>query len=237
MTYTYPKDFKIKTTQDQLEILATHFPELKNKWLDLRVENTSEGLFLIPKWQLLGGTYTEALIRVLAAIESTRPLYNFRKSEMEKSKEIPEKVKMMKNLPDMMVLPGQFGEKWKGKSVETVRKELAKNEIPLGAYEAAIMLLTHPERFQSYEDLWLDCPGDSFDGDFSHAPIFRFHDGGVGFDARQVGYARGGYGSLSVFVPQLETRKVDSFEFSSLEARVKRLEEWQEKVTRNFLDI
>lgn len=40
------------------------------------------------------------------------------------------------------------------------------------------------------------------DGDFSHAPIFNFHDGKVKFDANTVDNYNDNYGSASGFLPK-----------------------------------
>jgi hypothetical protein len=80
------------------------------------------------------------------------------------------------------------------------------NEYGLGAFAVGIMLLTHPERLMNYDDLYVDCAGDEYapeaDGDFSHAPFFRFDDDRVKFLAYWFGNARDNYGSASAFLPQ-----------------------------------
>jgi hypothetical protein len=80
------------------------------------------------------------------------------------------------------------------------------NECGLGAFAIGIMLLTHPERLNHYDDLWIDCAGDEFapgaDGVFSRSPCFGFDGGGVGFDTGDVGDANGYCGSASVCLPQ-----------------------------------
>jgi hypothetical protein len=80
------------------------------------------------------------------------------------------------------------------------------NECGLGAFAIGIMLLTHPERLQHYDDLWIDCAGDEFAPDagagFSESPYFWFSGDGVGFDAFDVGFADVSYGSASVCLPQ-----------------------------------
>lgn len=68
------------------------------------------------------------------------------------------------------------------------------------------MLLTHPERLVSYDDLWIDCAGDEYApvavGGFSGAPFFSFVGGEVEFAADWFDDARSDYGSASGFLPQ-----------------------------------
>jgi hypothetical protein len=76
-----------------------------------------------------------------------------------------------------------------------------------GAFAVGVMLLTHPERLQHHDDLWISCAGDEYYaphtfGGFSRAPIFGFGGGKVEFDACWCGYANGDCGSASAFVSQ-----------------------------------
>lgn len=83
---------------------------------------------------------------------------------------------------------------------------LRYRQFGFGAFEIGIMLLTHADRLQNYDDLWIDCAGDEYsfeaDGRFPLAPIFRFRGGVLGFDTRVVAYAHDHYGSSSGFSPQ-----------------------------------
>ena len=80
------------------------------------------------------------------------------------------------------------------------------SEFGLGAFEVAIMLLTHPERLLHEDDLWIDCAGGEFapetNGAFSDAPIFDFSDGRLGFGTGPASLANANYGSASGFSPQ-----------------------------------
>jgi len=79
-------------------------------------------------------------------------------------------------------------------------------EFGLGAFAIGMMLLTHPERLQHYDDLWIDCAGDEYDpdadGDFSRAPYFSFSGGGVEFAANWFDNANEDYGSALAFLSQ-----------------------------------
>jgi hypothetical protein len=108
---------------------------------------------------------------------------------------------------DILVVAAQFGIRHRGRSVRRAREVFSQNEMGLGAFAVGIMILTHAERLQHYDDLWIDCAGDEFDVPgadvrFDFAPIFRFSDGEVMFDAHWYDYAHEYYGSVSAFVPQ-----------------------------------
>jgi hypothetical protein len=107
---------------------------------------------------------------------------------------------------DILVVAAQFGLVHRGRSVRRAREVMNASEFGLGAFAVGIMLLTHPERLQHYDDLWIDCAGDEFsydgDGRFGSAPCFGFDGDEVRFDAYDVRDTRGLYGSASASVSQ-----------------------------------
>jgi len=80
---------------------------------------------------------------------------------------------------------------------------MRKAEFGLGAFAVGIMLLTHEDRLQHYDDLWIDCAGDEFHdpqnsvAPFDLAPIFGFRDDRLGFGTSWSGGAGGNFGSAS----------------------------------------
>lgn len=188
----------------------------------------ADGIYLIPDWQKLGKTYSEALGKVMEAIVKTRDTYYWRKSS-----EIS-RINPAVKVPE--ILSCQLGEKYKGKSVQSVRENIPSTEILLGAYEIGIILLTHPDALKSYNDPWIDCAADQFVEDSAGAPFWFFSDGKLEFDAGDVSCVDEGCGAGSGFVPQskLATRSLDSSEFLTLEARVKSLEEDMLKIKNMF---
>lgn len=119
-----------------------------------------------------------------------------------------EKAKGMKKVTKngVVTIEVQLGQKWKGESVADVRKLYTEGEIGLGVYEVLTILLISPEILQSYDDLWLDCPGDEFDYAVSHVRFDRAaylgFDGGLEFGTNEVSAAYESFGSVSGFVPQ-----------------------------------
>ena len=68
------------------------------------------------------------------------------------------------------------------------------------------MLLTHPERFATGNELWIDFSGAEYspdaDGRFENCPYANFHGGLVNFGSDWFGYTYGNFGSVSAFLPQ-----------------------------------
>src|SRR3989344_7236462 len=216
-SYAYPKGYKVKGITDQTNILRQLFPGIgfaDEKLAEQPLPPNAEGWFAIPKWQTLAPTYSEAVEKVLAMIESKRKFYNYRDGQLgaEYLRQHAKTVKMFQQLGDeqkdfdILVVPAQFGLRHKGRSVRRAREVFAANEFGLGAFAIGIMLLTHPEREVQWEQLHVDCAGDEFapeaDGGFSGAPIFGFSVGEVRFGAYWCDGAYGNCGSSSAFLPQ-----------------------------------
>jgi hypothetical protein len=176
----------------------------------------AEGWSAIPRWQKIAKTYPEAVQIVLDLIKKAcnGKFCNYREGQIDAQhiRQSAKTVEMFHSLGeqqkdyDILVVPCQFGKRHAGRSVRRAREVMMGLQFGLDAFSVGIMLLTHPERLQRYEDLWIDCAGDEFSGggdsSFDRAPCFYFGDGGVGFVAFDVGFASGGYGSSSAFGPQ-----------------------------------
>lgn len=176
----------------------------------LTYKKISENRYAFPHWSTVDTTYSGAVVKVLAAIKESRPFYNYRDGELDEQhlRERPEKIAGINQCTSkgIVTIDVQLGHKWKGVSVEQVRKLYTEGEYGLGAYEVGCILLASPELIQSSDDLFLDCPGDEFDNSYSdvrfgHAPVLYWHDGRLEFGAPQFGVADGRFGSASFFVP------------------------------------
>lgn len=219
-SYGYLSGYKPKGITEQTNRLRELFSGIgyaNEKIAEGELPQHAEGWFAIPKWQSVAPTYHEAVLKVLELIKSDRngKFYNYREGQIDgkRLRETAKKKATFTELAkaqegfDILVVPAQFGIRHKGRSVRRAREVFASNEYGLGAFEIGIMILTHPERLQHYDDLWIDCAGDEYDnpgsGDrFDHAPFFRFHVGRVRFGSRWFDDASDGYGSASAFVPQ-----------------------------------
>ena len=221
-SYGYLSGYKKpKGITEQTNILRQLFPGIgfANEELAQRPlpENSEvEGYFAIPRWESVAKTYGEAVQKVLDLINQTRngKFCNRREGQLgprylqqsEKAVKTFQKLGEEQKGYDILVVPAQFGIIHRGRSVRRAREVMRTSQFGLGAFAIGIMLLTHQERLQHYDDLWIDCAGDEFapdaDGDFRRAPYFRFSDSRVKFDSSFVGNPLESYGSASGFFPQ-----------------------------------
>lgn len=158
---------------------------------------------------------TENLIKVLDTIKQTRngKFINYREGQLDE-KHVRQSAQTRKSFqelseaqgyPSILIVPAQFGIRHRGRSVRRAC-EVFFNEFGFDPFTVGNMILTHPERLQHYDDLWIDCPGGEFssnaDGDFSMAFYFTFNDGHVEFSAAWINCASSDYGSVSGFLSQ-----------------------------------
>ncbi len=210
---------KPKSITEQMNILRQLFPGIgfvDKKIAEQPLPPNTEGWFAIPKWETMAATYGEAVQRVLDVIKKTRSgkFYNYRNSQLgpqylrqsAKSVKAFQKLGSEQKSHDILIVAAQFGKRHAGRSARRARAVMDVSEFGLGAFAVGIMLLTHPERLQHYDDLWIDCAGDEFsydaDGQFGFAPYFSFHDGRVWFGTFDVAYTSDDYGSASASFPQ-----------------------------------
>ncbi len=219
-SYGYLSGYKPKGITEQTNILRQLFSGIgfaDEKLAEQPPPANAEGWFAIPKWQSVAKTYNEAVQKVLELIKQQRKdkFYNYREGRLgekylrqhERTAKKLETLAEQQKGYDILVVTAQFGLRHRGRSVRRAREVFTANEFGLGAFEIGCMLLTHPERLQHYDDLWIDCAGNEYappgaDGAFSRAPYFYFYDGKVEFGALWFDDASGRYGSASGFLPQ-----------------------------------
>lgn len=216
----YLSGYTPKSITEQTNRLRELFPELRDATVaalpaDRQVPPNAEGWFAIPRWDKIAPTYNEAVEKVLALVKKTRngKFYNYREGNLgpQYLRQHERTVAMLKKLSDqqkehdILVVPCQFGFRHRGCSVRRAREVFTDNEFGLGVFAVGIMLLTHPDRLNNCDDLWIDCAGDEcssgVDGQFARAPFFHRRTGEVGFDTRWFVSAYGRYGSASGFYP------------------------------------
>lgn len=220
----YPEGFQMKSPLEQLAILTKAFPALDGEGARPYIEAVTsqplpegfDGWAVVAKSEKIGPTRGEAIENTFDAIRATgRSLVNYREGELDeehlrRSKRTTDAFAKLDatQTGDFYVYPVQFGIRHAGKSVRRVLVVYIDGEFGNGGYEVAQLLLTHEDRLTSYDDLWIDCPGDEFssdaDGQFDGAPYFDFGGGAIGFGAVGVDYAGGGCGSSSGLLPQLQ---------------------------------
>lgn len=217
--YGYLSGYKPKGIIEQTNRLRELFPGIgyaDEKLAEQDFPPNAEGWFAIPRWEKIAPTYGEAVQKVLDLIKQTRngAFYNYREGQLgpqyirqsQKASKAFQKLGDEQKDHDILVVPAQFGLRHRGRSVRRAREVMNASEFGLGAFAIGIMILTHPERLQHYDDLWIDCAGDEFapgaGGDFSKSPYFVFNDGRVVFGTYWVGDAHDFYGSASGLVSQ-----------------------------------
>jgi len=217
--YGYLSGYKPKGITEQTNRLRELFPGIgyaDEKLAEQDLPPNAEGWFAIPRWEKIAPTYGEAVQKVLDLIKQTRngAFYNYREGQLgpqylrqsQKASRAFQKLGDEQKDYDILVVPAQFGLHHRGRSVRRAREVMNASEFGLGAFAIEIMILTHLERLQHHDDLWIDCAGDEFapdaDGDFSGAPVFFFVGGGVRFRAGWFDRARGYCGSASAFLSQ-----------------------------------
>lgn len=218
-TFRYPKGYKAKPIMAQTNILRQLFPGIgyadEGFASRLSLPQGAEAWFAIPRWEKLAATYNEAVELVLRKIAETRKFTNYREGQLgpDRLRQHARSIEMWAMLGeqqkdyDTLVVPAQFGFMHRGHSVRRAREVFMASEFGLGAFANGIMLLTHPERLVSYDDLWIDCAGDEYDypgvaDRFFNAPYFSFRGGGVRFGTYWVDDARGLCGAASGFALQ-----------------------------------
>ena len=216
--YGYLSGYKPKGITEQTNRLRELFPGIGYADEELAkrpLSGEAEGWFAIPKWQAVAQTYGEAVEKALQLLSSVYggKFCNYRQGQLgpEYLREHASKTAALQQLAeqqpdhDILVVACQFGLRHRGRSVRRAREVMTGSEFGLGAFEVAIMLLTHPERLQQHDDLWIDFPGDEYSSDgggvFGYAPCFDLV-GRLGFVAHYVDFALERYGSASAFLPQ-----------------------------------
>ncbi len=231
-TYGYLSGYKPKGLTEQCNHLRELFSGVGYANLDLlaQIEKGevqlpvgAEGWFAIPNiWSgqiaanSFNGSYGESLQKVLDTIKQTRngKFYNYRDGELgseqlrqsSSTKQFFVALSEAQGNPGILIVAAQFGLRHRGRSVRRAREVFGLNELGLGAFSSGIMLLTHPERLNNYDDLYIDCAGDEFKPsggrEFSRAPYFCFSGDKVEFGTCRVGSAIDRCGSASAFLPQ-----------------------------------
>jgi hypothetical protein len=210
----------VRPLEQQIDDLVALFPELQNGTSEvisrigsgeLMLPNGAEDWFAIPRWQKLGDSYNTAFVRLLAALSDTSGVENRRMEALGPDclRQHERTVRMMDEVAatqmgDILVIPAQFGMRHRGRSVRRVRAVLRNHEFGLGAFAVCSMLLTHPERLVTTQDLCIECPGDEYRFGatvvFKESPVFSVHNRRLEFNTAFVEYFYWGFGSASGFL-------------------------------------
>lgn len=142
------------------ELLSKRLPFYISKWV------------VVPRWQTIAPQYTEAVQKVLDLIVQNRAngfvnlfegyIYPGQlREDMTTIKGI-ESIGKKQRKSDMLLFPVQLNGRHKGRSPSQVYRSLSRNEFPLCAFTIAVIILTHPEIFQSEHGLGFNCSGTNY---------------------------------------------------------------------------
>lgn len=232
-TFTYPPEYTgPRPIEQQIDIIAKTF-SLSLGWtiefmekvfphLTLPVE--AEGWFAWPSIDAVAARffsdvknpaerYCRAVALVLEKIGASRAFHNYRSGQIDPQhlRQVKRTRAMMGKLQkaqrgDILIVPAQFGLRYRSKSVRRGREIYGATEFGLSSLAIGSMLLTHPERLVRWEQLHLDCAGDELleaaSGVFSLAPYFHYYRSKVRFSADHVSHAYPQFGTASAFLPQ-----------------------------------
>jgi hypothetical protein len=199
--------------------------EVQQQLLSGPVPQGSEGYFAVVFDQTMVTHYEEdpnidqsvPVTRVLEALYKQRNelVVNYRNNELDRtyyrrSKKSAEKMRKLwesQGSPSgILLIPAQLGIEHAGKSVLRVRRVIRGSEFLLDAYEVLQMVLTHENRLQHCDDLWIDLPGSEYssdaDGVFECALCVEFLGDGLKFGCHNADIASDFFGPVSGFLPQ-----------------------------------
>ncbi len=163
--------------------------------IDEPLPTGAEGWFAIPVWEAIAPTYSEAVRKVITllcramgneqdftgeSLSTNGYIYGYGVSNIYapdiKSETLwrsPRtnyklfEISRRQGLRRIMIVPAQFGLFHRYCSIPEAEDKYLPDEFGLGAFEVAIMLLTHPERMIEFNDLLssISCPGDYYKED------------------------------------------------------------------------
>jgi hypothetical protein len=214
----YPKTYQVRPVEAQVSELRKAFPSLGSCMEKLSrkpLPAGAEAWFVIPRWQALASTYSEAVEMMLSTLATKRKLSNriigkigekyLRQSERSKLAEKILAEQQQGN--DLLVVGAQAGMLHRGSSARRTRVAMAGNEFGLGVFAMGCMLLTHPERLSSGETLMIDCSGDEYsvraDYTFDRVPLFDYDMAGIEFSIFYEDRARNLWGTPTGFLYKL----------------------------------
>lgn len=223
-THGYPAGHHVTPIYEQLVMLASSLSTVGVHLDTSRILFCSkeppvlhlgaEGPFAIPKWQKVAGSYNEATELVFKALARQRQFKNWCEGKLgPKYLRLSERTQWAYQLldhkypGDYMIVWAQLGLNWRGRSIRKVRVNYAPHEFGLSPYEVGVILLSHPGRITSEDNLlYIDCPGGEYSPDsggvFSSATMFRWHDTRLLFYTRNVLDPYSNYGSASGVLSQ-----------------------------------
>lgn len=172
--YTYPSTFALASVTEQVETLRAIFPQFAGCDFSFAVQTLpygAEGNFVIPRWQLLATTYHHAVGLVLEELQSAfgtsfsllnKLIKPENLKQISRTAEAMHRIEAAQEDCGLLIMPGQFGMRHRGRSHRRAIAVMRKHEFPLGIFAVACLLLSHRKRLTRDLDLWACADGDVF---------------------------------------------------------------------------
>lgn len=207
----YPPGYKVKSIQEQTDIVQSFFPQIKTVDEDFvlrKLPSSAENWFVIPRWQVVDKTYNKAVKNVLDLIKGKfrDKFYNwcecqnkFWINKIVRSRHTEEKLETLaeqQNHSDALIIPAQFGYRHRDRSIDRAYEVFLVDEFGLGVFEIGCMILIHPNRF-NHRCLWVDC-ADEYDGKVL-CFVYRIKEYGLEDHSREVFSKK--FGVATGFIP------------------------------------
>lgn len=213
---------------DQLNRLRSIFPGLGQVNADyqamieqgeMALPSGSEGWFCVPDWtrnpNLFGKTYAKAVLNLFRLLKKDRRgtvqivcerlIDDTHWRQLEKTVSSFEHASVDQKHPDVLIIPAQFGKRYKGVSSHHARARLQNNEYGLGSFAIGCMVLTHMNRLADCNDIKIDCVGDAVDlhadKRFEGAPGLSHLNGNLILFADHCSIPDLDAGSVTAFLP------------------------------------
>lgn len=184
-SHMYPNGWVLKSVKEQAKLLSRRFPGLDISHVsELQAQYEKNGVLVLPEG--MDGLAVIPKYSVIAKRDKDRPgwpAYNrafghllgmmqkFRKEFVQYADSIaPEHLRLSRQseafyksneqVPgDVLVVAIQTGLLHRGRSFRCAALHYRAEEFELDAFAVGCILLTHPDRLQHADNLWIDCPG------------------------------------------------------------------------------
>lgn len=212
--YQYPGQYTQRSITEQIEIFEKYFPKInldqvKAFYHPLPVY--ADDYFVIPHWELIAGTYVEAVEKVLFVFQSIFNCVPFSFKNLivrqtNDGKRLFDKIINLFPSSKAIVLPAQLGAYRKGCSFWRAQELFMENECGPGIYGTLMMIITHPERVEWKDDLMIIVSGDEICYRGEHFEVYSnclfISKAGeqIKFDVEYCGRFYNNYGPTSAFL-------------------------------------
>jgi hypothetical protein len=194
--------FTLKDLGDQIKRWNELFPRIWGVNIPyINPPSSAESCLIIPKWEVLGATYSEAFRRLVTKLSEVYvndfhlvcgiELNLFNIKQADRTSAALARIAQAQMGFDVLTVPISRGGFQLGcYSAKEARTMLSLGEFGLDAFTCAVMFLLHPEWLRDKGVMILSCIGDEWAPDVFHedtcVPQFSIMSGGVCLSAANV---------------------------------------------------